>query len=35
MSMTKMIEIDEREVAFRTSAAIPRNLPVEVPEGYL
>ena len=24
MSMTKMIEIDGREVAFRTSAAIPR-----------
>ncbi len=35
MSMTKMIEIDGREVAFSTSAAIPRNLPVEVPEGYL
>ncbi len=31
MSMTKMIEIDGREVAFRASAAIPPDLPVEVP----
>lgn len=35
MSMIRNIEIDGKQVAFKASAAIPKDLPYEVPERYL
>lgn len=35
MGIRKDIEIDGQMVAFKASAAIPENLQIKIPEGYL